>query len=412
MLSFVPRSSSIARVVASLILFATILLAPALASAYPWMIRHEYTGCTPCHADPTGGGLLTEYGRAQSEILLRTRYSGKPEDEAGPIARFAWGVPTPDWLLLGGSFRGMYLGTKQIGGEYSDRPILMQADLRAQIAIKRFRASGSLGYLYEGGQGAQITHRDRHNLVSREHWLGVDLGEDNQYLLRAGRLNLPFGIRSIEHTMWMRSATRTNINADQQVGLAFSASTEKVRGEIMAIAGNYFINPDSFRERGYAGFVEFNIAPKVMIGVESLVTYAKTDKNTGVSLVRQAHGIILRASPVKPLVLGVEGAALAFTPTTGGGTKVGYAAMLQADIEPVQGVHIIAAGESQIIATPGTDGTSPLAATKPFFGGWLGAAWFFLPHADVRVDVLAQSIPAGPERVTAITFLAQWHIFL
>ena len=31
------------------------------ARAYPWMIRHGYTGCTPCHTDPSGGaGALTE----------------------------------------------------------------------------------------------------------------------------------------------------------------------------------------------------------------------------------------------------------------------------------------------------------------------------------------------------------------
>ncbi|MBP9112990.1 MAG: hypothetical protein KBF88_09300, partial [Polyangiaceae bacterium] len=40
------------------------------ARAYPWMIRHEYTSCNACHADPSGGSLLTEYGRAQGVTLL------------------------------------------------------------------------------------------------------------------------------------------------------------------------------------------------------------------------------------------------------------------------------------------------------------------------------------------------------
>src|SRR3954470_24712140 len=57
----------------------TLLGSPA-AHAYAWMIRHEYTGCNQCHADPSGGGLLTAYGRAQSELLLRTRY-GMAETE-------------------------------------------------------------------------------------------------------------------------------------------------------------------------------------------------------------------------------------------------------------------------------------------------------------------------------------------
>ncbi len=64
------------------------------ASAYPWMIRHEYQGCVPCHADPSGAGLITEYGRAMGENILRSRYGSKPPDEPPKYARFAWGVPT------------------------------------------------------------------------------------------------------------------------------------------------------------------------------------------------------------------------------------------------------------------------------------------------------------------------------
>src|SRR5450755_4669988 len=50
---------------------------PNRAHAYAWMIKHAYSGCPVCHADPSGGELLTAYGRAQSDLLLRMRY-GKP----------------------------------------------------------------------------------------------------------------------------------------------------------------------------------------------------------------------------------------------------------------------------------------------------------------------------------------------
>src|SRR5450755_2700380 len=50
---------------------------PNRAHAYAWMIKHAYAGCPVCHADPSGGELLTAYGRAQSDLLLRMRY-GKP----------------------------------------------------------------------------------------------------------------------------------------------------------------------------------------------------------------------------------------------------------------------------------------------------------------------------------------------
>ena len=57
------------------------------AHAYSWMIRRGYTACNTCHSDPSGSGLLTEYGRAQSDELLRTHY-GKASGETSPLAGF------------------------------------------------------------------------------------------------------------------------------------------------------------------------------------------------------------------------------------------------------------------------------------------------------------------------------------
>src|SRR3990172_7243213 len=49
--------------------------------AYPWMIQHQYTGCALCHVDPSGGYLLTAYGRAQRQALLSSLGKGKEGDE-------------------------------------------------------------------------------------------------------------------------------------------------------------------------------------------------------------------------------------------------------------------------------------------------------------------------------------------
>ena len=55
-------------------LFWSVMVFAAQAQAYPWMIRHEYNACATCHTDPSGAGLLTAYGRAQSSILLSSQY--------------------------------------------------------------------------------------------------------------------------------------------------------------------------------------------------------------------------------------------------------------------------------------------------------------------------------------------------
>jgi hypothetical protein len=75
----------------SLVVLIAALLGCREAYAYPWMARHEYFGCATCHSDPSGGGLLTRYGRAQDELLLTMRYSGSGEEgsqaEGSPYTR-------------------------------------------------------------------------------------------------------------------------------------------------------------------------------------------------------------------------------------------------------------------------------------------------------------------------------------
>src|ERR1700722_1749317 len=95
-----------------------LMTAASSASAYPWMIRHGYSGCTPCHTDPSGGaGALTDYGRAQSDLLLRMRYGeGEGEGEADSTAGFLWGlVKTPEQLRLGGDLREAYFSNQADG---------------------------------------------------------------------------------------------------------------------------------------------------------------------------------------------------------------------------------------------------------------------------------------------------------
>ena len=59
----------------AVVLFVSLF--PSRAHAYTWMIKHGYSSCPVCHADPSGGELLTQYGRVQSDELLRMTY-GKP----------------------------------------------------------------------------------------------------------------------------------------------------------------------------------------------------------------------------------------------------------------------------------------------------------------------------------------------
>jgi hypothetical protein len=442
-------------------------LFPSRAHAYTWMIKHGYASCPVCHADPSGGELLTAYGRVQSDELLRMKYgkskaetsraepkaprlvrstlepktdafSGKDEEatdaepeakpegeeqaapaastEAAPASEaserypgeFLWGlVKLPDWLLLGGSYRHlMVIRPSSTAKKFNTFP--MMADLYGQFQIGNFRAEGSLGAVRVGvgspyARAAQLTTNqgDQWNLLSRTHWLGYDFGEGTM-TLRAGHMNLPFGIRIPEHTMWVRQATLTDRESAQQDGVAFAYNGEKLRGEIMGILGNYQVNPDKYRQRGYSLYAEYMVGERTGLGVSSMITKAQKDRITlEPEPLRQAHGAFVRSAVHEELVLMAEADALITSDH-----DAGYVGFAQADFEIIRGLHLMATGEVQnrgydrLIGGPKTKGNG-----QAQFGVWGSVDWFFLPHCEFRADAYSR-------QNDDFTILGQLHVFL
>ncbi|HKQ70188.1 MAG TPA: hypothetical protein VJT73_12655 [Polyangiaceae bacterium] len=397
-----PATKKCAKALAFIGICALLVVA-SRAEAYPFMIRHGYTGCAPCHHDPSGEGLLTEYGRAASVLYLSTRYGGSVDEEPTRVKDFLFGiVPTPKWLALGGWIRDGYLVATSGGDVVDDRLLQMRADLAAEASVKAFRAYASLGYASHASaalsQKAWVTHSTTGpNLVAREYWIGVQWSEDAM-LLRAGRINLPFGLRNVEHPTWVRNATRTDINQDQQHGVAFAYGRDPYRFEAMAILGNYQINPDRFRERGYAAFIERAWGKHFAAGISSKITHAAQDIASNVGATLQAHGLFARYAPARPLVVMAEADLLIRSPS-GAGTDTGGTGLAVVDLEPLQGLHFDLAGETLFPSAFGTQGT---------LGAWASVWWFFFPHFDVRVDAVLR----GGEAVTTVTYLGQVHAYL
>jgi hypothetical protein len=382
-----------------------VLLAARPAQAYPWMFRHHYPACSACHYDPSGAGPITAYGRIVGDSVIRM--GGEDEPSTGdmpPAARFLFGaVPTPDWLELGGDVRVMSLTSKQRGFPAMNRLIWMQLDGEATVSVGNFVASGTLGFAPEGALGAAITRGTKNNLVSRQHWLGYRFPTKSELQLRAGRMNLPFGIRSIEHTLWARKLTRTNINDEQQYGAALYFGNDWLHGELMGIAGNLQLRPDRYRERGYSAYLEAQVVDGLALGASSLITHRSLDTTTLTETWRQVHGAFGRwATPYQPLVLLTEWDYV-FESSRDSFYKRGLVSYLQADWEPRQGMHFIATGEANKVG---------IRDRYWSYGGWLSYDWFCAPHTDVRLDGIYQSLGSAAGRLGAFTLLLQGHIYL
>ena len=382
---------------------AVLAFLPSAAVAYPSMIRHGYTECASCHADPSGGTLLTEYGRAQSELLLSSSYGKGAEAEAGKASKFLFGAfEVPSALLLGGWIRNGYIWNTVDSKLVDNRYLQMRADLAAELRLGPVRAAAELGYATGDSASqtelAQVTRNPGGNLVSREHWIGLAFGEESG-LIRAGRFNVPFGLRNIEHTSFVRTATQTDINQDQQGGVAFALTQESWRTEVMAILGNYSLHPDAYRERGFAGYVETALSRTVAVGVSALATRADAARDTRLPTLRQAYGVTARVAPWTPLVLSAELDGLITSALGRRNAQTGYAGWLQADLEVLRGVHLL----------PAVEQMSPPNAGPSTFGLWGGVAWFVFPHFDVRGDVIRRSTANAP---ATNTFLLQVNGYL
>ena len=86
--------------------FTFILLFSAAdpVSGFPSNIRYGYSTCQTCHVSPTGGGVVSKYGKMTSEEFMSTW--ARP-GEASPLYGV---VRLPHWIDIGGDARQVEIG--------------------------------------------------------------------------------------------------------------------------------------------------------------------------------------------------------------------------------------------------------------------------------------------------------------
>lgn len=173
-------------------LFMLIFL-PLAGNAFPELTRHGYTQCAACHFSPSGGGLLTPYGRELSaELLSRWSYKG----EAGPLH----GLISKSWaekgVHLGGDVRAVQIH-RESAVERSGQLFLMQAQLDAAYQKQNILIAVSLGEIEKPMDKVKRT-----NAFSPQYYAQAQLTD--QLSVRAGRFQPQFGIRIPDHTIISR----------------------------------------------------------------------------------------------------------------------------------------------------------------------------------------------------------------
>lgn len=177
-------------------------LGAASLGAEPMFLSMQYNRCTSCHYSPTGGGLLTPYGRSLSRQELST--TGRADPSAPPPAKgkgeesFLWGAlgDTLGPVSVGIDVRPSHLSL-DLGGPTSDsRNFLMTADILAAWRAHGFTVYGEVGRKPPIG-------RDDAGIYSYEHWVGYESPRGLGF--RAGRFLPAYGVRLADHTALTRS---------------------------------------------------------------------------------------------------------------------------------------------------------------------------------------------------------------
>ena len=347
---------------------------------------------------------MTDYGRAQAEVLVRSQYTPSSGDP-GKVKDFLFGAfPLPEGTVAQADARMLVI--PQPGNV---RTILMQSDMALGADTQWWSAMASLGVVSEGALPARVfaidplAEADDAPLrpVSRQHWLGVQPVRGVE--VRAGRMNLPFGLRTDQHLMFTRAATRTDTNADQQHGLAVAGSGKGWRAEVMGFAGNLQVSPAAFREQGYAGTFGYAPFSRLEVGVSSLLGTSASDIDTLQPRLRQAYGTWGRWSPIERLGLYAETDLLFDRAGPDADPATGFVTDVHFDWEFVSGVHLMGGGEfcDRQLSEDGAQSR-----------GWGTIQWYLASHVDLRIDTLMGPLTCTDGAEGRPVGLAQLHFFL
>ncbi|NDE16239.1 hypothetical protein EBZ80_15035 [bacterium] len=200
------------RILSSLLLF----LAATPALAFPENVRYGYASCSSCHVSPTGGGVLTQYGRKSAEEFLAT---WTREGENGLL----WGaVDLPDNVAAGANVRHINY-QRSLDGMKTSRRFIMQAE--GEIAV-RFGKRLWLDF-----------SRGSYNKFEQTQRAYALFNIDDNFYVRAGKFFAPHGIYEPDHT----TITRRQLGFDQGMETVNAESgfiSESGEVIVAAILGN------------------------------------------------------------------------------------------------------------------------------------------------------------------------------
>jgi hypothetical protein len=384
---------------AACMVVAGLVLLAANAGAEPMFLAKQYTRCTACHYSPTGGGLLTPYGRLLSHRELSTTggsatsaAAGAEDDPHGEQA-FLYGA-------LGDALGPVHLGLEmrpahlRIGfpGGHQDLNLLMNLDLIAAVQKNGWTAYGTIGREPPNSAVRDGRVSPDAALISYEHWAGYQTA--GGLGIRAGRFMPAYGIGFADHTAYSRIYLDMDRN-DQVYGVEISDTMGPSLLQVTVSPGKAeaILHDQDRRGAVLAGRWQLDVTPRTAI--------------VGSAMYRHSTNLDPRA--------GAVGGALGFAPTPHVSVWTEVDSSLQNDLRG--GRRWIAVNETSVEAYRGIWlKFSPqwITAGGPGFPDLrrLMLEADVLPRTHWNVDVSYYHDHNHTFEVNTSTVLAQLHLYL
>jgi hypothetical protein len=243
---------------------ALVLVLGGVARAYPqFQVSTGAARCNQCHIAPTGGLLLSGYGRDEAGDTI----------SRGGDGAFLHGLwDPPEWLQLGGDLRIAGL-VNDNGATYSPSLAFfpMQGDLYVGVKVSDFQlllAAGPRGTV----RGQQTKTGALERFWSREHFVMWRPKQQGPYV-RAGRFLLPYGLRLVEHPAYVRKFGGQNLN-EEPYALSGGVVTNEHEWHLTLHTRNPLrCTGLGCADFGAAGFVEWRQGEDLVLGVDARLAF-------------------------------------------------------------------------------------------------------------------------------------------
>jgi hypothetical protein len=226
--------------------------------AFPENVRHGYFSCTACHVSPSGGGVLTPYGRSLSAELMSTWGTTK---NAGFLLSDSENEKfNPSWLRDNIFLRGVQ--TRRNSPRLDKAQFIpMQADVEAGVDTDKFAIIASAGFRSPD----QSQSNDLTQFFSRRHYALYRFNDN--WSARAGKFIFSFGLNGPDHV----TATRRGLGWDEgseSYNLEASFLTE-TKSTVISFVGDAPNERSVVKDKGLAINQSFLIGKDSKVGVSA-----------------------------------------------------------------------------------------------------------------------------------------------